>query len=264
MFFKRKPYDETKDPLFQVRQSPSKKGAETLKEFLVQAPQYLLAFLIYIDICILYYLVLKTGGLLLAFTTAYGLYARAYNSFQLVCLFFTGHCLGNLIFLRIFFNNEKRLRWFYDHVGVSRAKPKLFASPLITALSRATLPAVVGIVAVEAGTTVQDAIVFQAEKKFEVDEAIKVYNEAKATALEQLTDKLDTSKRNSQFQKAAYRFYEQELQASKVRHDEILRRVGARTHTPVGIVTRGLTSETATETAKTVGGVFTSIFGNRR
>lgn len=127
MLFKEKTYDETKDPLFQVRQSPFKKGPETLKEFLVEAPQYFLAFLIYIDICILYYLVLRTGSIILIFTTAYGLYAQAYTPFQFVCLLFTGHCLGSLIFLRIFFNNEKRLQWFYDHVGERRAKPKLFA-----------------------------------------------------------------------------------------------------------------------------------------
>ena len=127
MLFKRRPYDETKDPLFQVRQSASKKWPSTSKELLVEAPQYFLAFLIYIDICILYYLVLRTGNIILVFTTAYGLYAQAYTTFQFACLLFTGHCLGSLVFLRIFFNSERRLQWFYDHVGERRAKPKLFA-----------------------------------------------------------------------------------------------------------------------------------------
>ena len=78
------------------------------------------------DILILYYLVAKTGGLLLAFTTAYGLYSHSHSAFQVFCLVFTGHFFGSLVFLRVFLGNEKRLRWFYDHVGERRVKYILF------------------------------------------------------------------------------------------------------------------------------------------
>ena len=56
-------FNKQPDPLFEVKESPLKKRPGTLKELFVEAPQYFFAFLIYIDILILYYLVGMTGGL---------------------------------------------------------------------------------------------------------------------------------------------------------------------------------------------------------
>ena len=256
-------FNKQPDPLFEVKESPLKKRPETLKEFLVEAPQYFFAFFIYTDILILYYLVAKTGGLLLAFTTGYGLYSHSHSAFQVFCLVFSGHCLGSLIFLRVFLGNEKRLRWFYDHVGERRVKHMLFASPFLAFLSRAALPAMGGILGLEAGSAAHDAAIFQLEKTHESNEAIRIHNEVKDKAYADLKEKLLDAGKDSQLQKSALKYYEQEMNASQSQFQKTLREVSARTHTPVGLVTKGMNSETLTNITKTVGGTFQGVFGKR-
>ena len=253
-------FNEQLDPLFEVKESPLKKRPETLKEFLVEAPQYFFAFLIYIDILILYYLVLKTGGLVLAFTTGYGLYLHSHSAFQVFCLVFSGHCLGSLVFLRVFLGNEKRLRWFYDHIGERRVKYMLFASPLVWSLSGAAVPAVFGILGLEAGSAAHDAAIFQLKKSHESNEAMRIHHEVKAEALAYLNERLADPNGDAAYKRSAQKFYKQEINSSASQFQKTIREVSARTHTPVGLVTKGMNNETLTNVTKTVGGVIGSLF----
>lgn len=119
-------HDKTVDPLSEVKGSTHVKKISTFREFLVEFPQYLLAYTLYFDICLLHYGVRKTYGIPLAFMMSFGLYLDHHSTFQFFCLTGAGYCLGSLIFIRVFLKDEKRLRWFYDHIGEHRVKPKLF------------------------------------------------------------------------------------------------------------------------------------------
>lgn len=119
-------HDKTVNPLSEVKGSTHVKKISTVRDFLVELPQYLFAYILYLDICILHYGVRKTYGIPLAFMTSFGLYSDHHSMFQFFCLAGAGYCLGSLIFIIVFLNNETRLRWFYDHIGEDRVKPKLF------------------------------------------------------------------------------------------------------------------------------------------
>ena len=256
-------FNKQPDPLFEVKESPLKKHPGTLKEFLVEAPQYFFAFLIYIDILILYYLVAMTGGLLLAFTTGYGLYSYSHSAFQVFCLVFSGHCLGSLMFLRIFLGNEKRLRWFYDHVGERRVKYMLFATPFLAFVSRTSVPALVGILGLEAGSAAHDAVIFQLEKTHELNEAIRIDTEAKARAYADFKQKVTETEGNPGFVKSAQKLFDHQVDTSQKQYEKTVAQVAARTHTPVGLVTKGMNSETLANVTNNVGSVFERVFGKK-
>ena len=122
-------YEKEKDPLFSVTQSSLGDKPFTIWDVVKEIPQYILAFTLYFDLCLLHYTIARTRGIVLVITLAFGLYTDDANRsiFSTACLIYSAHCLTGIAFLKVFLSDEKRLRWFYDHVGERRAKPKLFA-----------------------------------------------------------------------------------------------------------------------------------------
>ena len=127
MFVLKNKNQDQQDPLFNVTQSPTKiESPKTFKGFLIAAPKYAFAYYIYLDICLLYYLV---RGVAVFFILGFGLYGpEEYFISRLVCMLLMGYCISGLIFLQLFLSYSANLRWIYDYIGEERVKSKLFLS----------------------------------------------------------------------------------------------------------------------------------------
>lgn len=115
-------------PLFLVIQSPLRDKPLTTLEILKEIPHYIIAFTLYFDLWLLHYTVVTTRSILFVFTFTIGTYTNDVNrsGFSTACLIYITHCLVSIAFIKGCLSSKERLRWFYDHVGERRAKPKLF------------------------------------------------------------------------------------------------------------------------------------------
>ena len=142
-----------------MHQSPPRATPLTLSEKILLIPQYVVAVLIYLDLCVLYYSAMTLGGLPLAIAFLYGFFSRVATPFTLCCALFVGHFIASAMSLRLFFSNKERVRWLYDLIGEDRVRPKAFASPAIISVASQGVKALLAIGAVDAGTHAADAAV---------------------------------------------------------------------------------------------------------
>ncbi len=121
------PQDQ-QDPLFNVTLSPYKiERPKIFKQFVIAAPKWAFAYYVYLDICLLYYLMYKTRGVAVYFILGFGLYGPdEYFISRVLCMLLMGYCISGLVFLRIFLSYQANLRWIYDYIGEERVKSKLF------------------------------------------------------------------------------------------------------------------------------------------
>ena len=120
---------DTPEEVEQVHESPPQSGQaakRTVWERMLLVPQYIVAWGMYVDICILYYGVSKTHGVLLGIAFIFGFYSQELTLFTIICKLFVGHCIGNVIFFKIFFSNKERVVWLYNIVGEKRIRHKVF------------------------------------------------------------------------------------------------------------------------------------------
>ena len=120
---------DTPEEVEQVHESVPQSGQSVERtgwEPMLLVPQYFLAWNIYLDICILYYGILKTRGVLLAIAFAFGFYSDELTFFSGACEVFVGHCISNIIFLKYFFTNKERVAWLYNIVGEKRIRHKIY------------------------------------------------------------------------------------------------------------------------------------------
>lgn len=117
---------DTFEEVKNVRQSPPRVTKPTSSERILLIPQYIVAIGMYVEICILYYTVSKTNGLLLGVAFCFGFYSNEATIFSVLCALYVGHCVSSLISLTLFFSNKKRTMWLYNLIGEERIRPKIF------------------------------------------------------------------------------------------------------------------------------------------
>ena len=120
---------DTPEEVEQVHESLPRSGKDierTVWERMLLVPQYITAWGIYVDICILYYGISKTNGVLLGIAFMFGFYSEELTLFTVICKVFVGHCVSNIIFLKFFFSNKERVAWLYNIVGERRIRHKVY------------------------------------------------------------------------------------------------------------------------------------------
>lgn len=109
-----------------ARQSTPRATKLTFLGRILLAPQYIVAIGVYIEICVLYYTVSKTNGLLLGAAFCFGFHSKEVTVFSVLCGLYVGYCVSSMIGLLFFFSNKKRVIWLYDLIGEERVRPKIF------------------------------------------------------------------------------------------------------------------------------------------
>jgi hypothetical protein len=117
---------DTFEEVKNARQSPPCATKSTFLERILLIPQYIVAIGVYVEICILYYTVSKTNGLLLGAAFCFGFYSNEVTIFSILCALYVGHCVSSLISLLFFFSNKNRTIWLYNLIGEERVRPKIF------------------------------------------------------------------------------------------------------------------------------------------
>ena len=120
---------DTPEEVEQIHESLPRSGQvieRTIWERMLLVPQYITAWGIYVDICIFYYGISKTHGVLLGIAFAFGFYSEELTLFTVICKVFVGHCVSNIMFLKFFFSNKERIAWLYNIVGEKRIRHKVY------------------------------------------------------------------------------------------------------------------------------------------
>ena len=151
----------TPEEVEQVHQSPQSEQnvKRTLLESILLVPQYIVAWGIYLDICILYYGISKTHGIVLGIAFIFGFYSEEVTLFSAICEVFVADCIVSIISLKFFFSNKHRVVWLYNIVGEKRIRHKVFESPAMGRLGKLSTSILLGIAATEMSTHAGGAVV---------------------------------------------------------------------------------------------------------
>ena len=249
------------DRLFAVTQSPKRDKPLTILEFVREIPQYILAYALYLDLCLLHYTITKTRGLFLLVTSSFGLYTDDVNRtvYTTACLIYTAHCLVSILTFKTFLSDEKRLRWFYDHVGEKRVKPKLFTTPLIGALTSAGMRTMLGTALLEGGTHCIRNMLHQSNYHNEAAEYRLNCSLAKDEALAEYKLVQDNPNFDSAYKQKCHQQFKQHIKSLEMARDSHINNIR---YTPIhtgGIVAQLINADTARKGIEVAGDAVSNL-----